>query len=119
MSDPVLVTKVGDVAVVFLQHERLLDETNIRIIGERLIELANSAERPRILVNFEKVDYLSSAVLGKLIAVHKLVGLSKGSLKLCNLKPEIMEIFKVTKLHKVLDIQKDVKSAMNAFKKGR
>ena len=38
-------------------------------------------------------------------------------LKLCSISPEIMEIFKITKLNKTFDIVKDEKAAMDGFSK--
>jgi anti-sigma B factor antagonist len=36
-------------------------------------------------------------------------------MKMCNIRPEIFEVFQITKLNKVFDIRKDEAEAMTAF----
>jgi anti-sigma B factor antagonist len=68
-----------------------------------------------ILLNFTNVEFLSSAALGKLITLDRKVKASKGRMKMCNIRPEIFEVFQITKLNKVFDIRKDEAEAMTAF----
>ncbi|MBL7181965.1 MAG: STAS domain-containing protein, partial [Pirellulales bacterium] len=58
---------------------------------------------------------LSSAALGKLITLDRKVKAGKGRMKMCNIRPEIFEVFQITKLNKVFDIRKDETEAMTAF----
>ncbi|MDA8043592.1 MAG: STAS domain-containing protein, partial [Pirellulales bacterium] len=58
---------------------------------------------------------LSSAALGKLITLDRKVKASKGRMKMCNIRPEIFEVFHITKLNKVFDIRKDETEAITAF----
>ena len=39
----------------------------------------------------------------------------KGRLKMSNIRPEILEVFQITKLNKVFDIRKDEAEAISAF----
>lgn len=68
-----------------------------------------------ILLNFANVEFLSSAALGKLITLDRKVKAAKGRLKMCNIRPEIFEVFQITKLNKVFDIRKDEADAVKAF----
>jgi anti-sigma B factor antagonist len=36
-------------------------------------------------------------------------------MKMCNIRPEIFEVFQITKLNKVFDIRKDETEAITAF----
>lgn len=107
---------VGDVAVVAFVDKRILDEQNIQLIGEQLFALVDEEGRKKILLNFGNVEYLSSAALGKLITMNKKVRGAAGQLKLCNIKPEIYEVFEITKLNKVFQIYDDEASSLEAFK---
>jgi len=93
----------------------VLDRTQIEAIGNELLDLVADGARKKVLINFEDVDYLSSAMLGKLIALHKRLALSKGELKLCGIKASIREVFEITRLDKVFDIYPDRESAIAAF----
>jgi len=110
-----LVENRGTVSVVSFLQFSVLDRAQIDKIGDELISLVEEKNRKKILINFEGVDYLSSTVLGKLIVLHKRVAFKNGQLKLCAIKPSILEVFAITRLDKVFDIYADEKEAMESF----
>jgi anti-sigma B factor antagonist len=61
------------------------------------------------------VEFLSSAALGKLITLDRKVKAHQGRLKLSNIRPEILEVFQITKLHKIFDIRGEEAEAVAAF----
>jgi anti-sigma B factor antagonist len=67
------------------------------------------------LLNFTGVEFLSSAALNKLIILDKKVKAHRGRLKMCGVRPEIAEIFTITRLDRLFDIHDDEKSAREAF----
>lgn len=109
------VDEVSDVAVVRFVDKRILDEQNIQTIGEQLFSLVDDDGKKKILLNFENVEYLSSAALGKLITLNKKVKGTSGQLKMCNIKAEIYEVFEITKLNKVFPIYEDEEAALESF----
>ncbi len=111
-----MVEIAADVTVVFLQDARILDETTVKVIAEELMRLVDNTYKIKLMIEFSNVEYLSSAVLGKLVAIHKKVQEGKGILKLACIKPSIKEVFKITKLDKVFDIHDTHEAAMNSFK---
>jgi anti-sigma B factor antagonist len=60
---------------------------------------------------------MSSAALGMLIRLSKRCKEYKIALKLCNISPDIHQVFTITGLDKVFDIHADAAGAMEAFKK--
>ena len=109
------VSKLGDVTVVKFVDKKILDEANIQELGAELFGLVELDNRKAILLNFGNVEFLSSAALGKLITLDRKVKTHKGRLKLCGIRPEILEVFQITKLNKVFDIRKDEPEAIAAF----
>jgi anti-sigma B factor antagonist len=109
------VEDVGDVTVVNFKDRKILDEQNIQIIGEQLFSLVDEAGRRKILLNFGNVEYLSSAALGKLITLNKKLQGVGGRLILCNIDPQIYEVFEITKLNKLFNIHKEEQAALQAF----
>ena len=75
----------------------------------------DEAGRRKILLNFGNVEYLSSAALGKLITLNKKLQAAGGRLILCNIDPQIYEVFEITKLNKLFNIQKEEQAALQAF----
>lgn len=109
------VEEIGDVTVVNFTDKKILDEQNIQVIGEQLFSLVDEYGRKKILLNFSNVEYLSSAALGKFITLNKKVNASGGKLILCAIDPTIYEVFEITKLNKLFNIQKDEQTALQAF----
>ena len=107
---------VGPVMVVTIMEPRITEPADIREVGEGLMELLERQEKPQIVLDFSKVTYLPSAMIGKLTAMHKTAKKYKGSLKMCSIAPGVHQIFKITKLDKVFEIFPDMNTAMNSFK---
>lgn len=105
----------GGVMVVAFKDSKILDESVIQEIGNELFGLVDKQFRPKMLLDFANVDYLSSAALGKLITLHKRVREKKGDLKFCAIKPKIYDVFRITKLDKIFDIHDDRAKALGSF----
>jgi anti-sigma B factor antagonist len=109
------VEDIGDVTVINFIDKKILDEQNIQIIGEQLFGLVEQEGRRKLLLNFGNVEYLSSAALGKLITLNKKLQGVSGRLILCNIDPQIYEVFEITKLDKFFNIQKEEQAALQSF----
>jgi anti-sigma B factor antagonist len=109
------VSKVGDVTVVRFNDRKILDEAKIIQFGTELFGLVDLDNRKSILLNFDGVEFLSSAALGKLITLDRKVKSHKGRLKMSNIRREIYDVFQVTKLNKVFDIHDGEAEAISAF----
>jgi anti-sigma B factor antagonist len=109
------VETIGDVTVVNFTDKRILDEQNIQVIGEQLFGLVDDQGHKKLLLNFSNVEYLSSAALGKFITLNKKVAGAGGKLVLCAIDPAIYEVFEITRLNKLFNIQKDEQTALQAF----
>jgi anti-sigma B factor antagonist len=90
----------------------------IRAIGNELTKLVDDSSRPRIVVSFKGVDHLSSAALGTLLTVMNRVKAKDGHLRLCDISPQILQIFEITKLNRVLRIEKDLAAAKASLSSG-
>jgi anti-sigma B factor antagonist len=109
------VSEVGGVTVVRFVDRKILDEANIQELGKELFALVEEDNRKSLLLNFANVEFLSSAALGKLITLDKKVRAHGGKLKLCNIRPEIFEVFAITKLNKLFDIKEDEAAGLDSF----
>jgi len=109
------VSEVGDVTVVRFVDRKILDVTNIHELGRELFQLVEEQNKKKLLLNFSAVEFLSSETLGELIKLEKKVKQHSGKLILSNIKPEIYEVFAITRLNKLFDIRDDEAQAMAAF----
>ena len=58
----------------------------------------------KLVFDLEKLDYISSAGLRVLLSTQKIMS-RQGEMEICNVKPEIMEIFEVTGFVDILTIK--------------
>ena len=109
------IDELDDVTIAKFIDKKILDETNIQIIGNQLFGLVDEDGRKKIVLDFTNVEYLSSAALGKLITMDKKVKAAKGLLRLCGIRPEIYEVFAITRLNKLFQIYDDQEKALEGF----
>lgn len=104
---------------VQLDDARLLDEGRIQQVDQELSNAIDASTETRVVLDFTNVQFMASSMLGKLVALHKKVKGYKAKMKLANVAPDILEVFKITRLDKLFDIEKDTEAARKAFlKKG-
>ena len=104
-----------DVKIVSFIENKILDEANITEIGQGLTTLTEMRDHPKLLLDFQNVDHLSSAALGMLINVNAKVKARSGELRLVNIKPQIMEVFQITQVTKLFKIMPDREAALASF----
>jgi anti-sigma B factor antagonist len=109
------VNRVGEVTVVRFRDRKIVEDLSIQELGQEMFQLIDLESRDKLLLNFSTVDFLSSAALGKLITLDKKMKAHGGTLKLSNIRPEIFEVFCITKLNRLFDIKDDEADALAAF----
>jgi anti-sigma B factor antagonist len=105
-------TDSGQVTVVTFNDSKIIDEAEIQEFGQELYDLVERDGRKKIVLNFGHVEFLSSAALGKLIGFDKRVKQNDANLILTNIRPEIYEVFAITKLTKLFTIKDDEADAL-------
>lgn len=103
-APPVSVTEEKDIRIVEFTNNKILDEANIADIGATLNALIDERDRPRLVLDFATVDHLSSAALGMLINANNRIKQRNGQLRLTGIKPQIFEVFRITKLDRLFRI---------------
>ena len=93
-----------DVTFVTFTEEKILDEEQIRELREALEAVIEKNEQKKLILNFANVKFMTSAVLGLLVRVHKKVVELGGTLQLSNLNSNLQRVFEITQLTKVFDI---------------
>lgn len=89
--------------VTFLD-KRILDDRQIRRLQESLEPVIEKNDDGELVVNFANVGFMSSAVLGLLVRVHKRVSERGGQVRLSNLDPSLRKVFEITRLTQIFEI---------------
>ena len=82
-STPALVvTEQKGICICEFTSSKILDESNIKEIGDTLGVLIDGREYPKVLLDFTSVEHLSSAALGMLINANNRLRQRNGQLRL-------------------------------------
>jgi anti-anti-sigma factor len=84
-------------------HHPSLTEANADEFGRELDALARAA-RPDLVLDLAAVEFLSSAVLTRLLGLDRQLRAGGGRLSLVNLRPMVREVFAMTRLDDVLEV---------------
>jgi anti-sigma B factor antagonist len=99
--------------VIEFKTTSLMDPLELEKIGQQLYHLVDAEDNRRVIMDFEKVQYLSSQAIGIVITMHKkLNSLKNSKLVLCAVNPKLMELIKITRLDRILTIKPSQKEAL-------
>ena len=112
----ITVKYVDGVALVsFRETMAMFEGDKVQAVGKELIDLVESRREPKILLNLGNAHFISSAMLAHLVKLHRKIQDAKGRIKLCGLRPVIMDAFKVSRFDKIFEIHPDETSALKKF----
>ncbi|MDA9858184.1 STAS domain-containing protein [Rubripirellula sp.] len=107
----------GEILVVGFTDSKILDSQRIDQVGKELQESIALAAHKKLLINFSGVSFMSSAMITKLVMLNKTCKAQGIALKFSDVSPNVLEVFKITKLNKLFDIQEGEDKAMASFDK--
>jgi anti-sigma B factor antagonist len=111
-----ITTKSKDgILTIYLLVPRLLDQERLEELSKEVFATLDKTTEDLVILDFQKVQSMSSAMLGKLVLIEKKCKELKVKLKLCSIDPEIRKVFKITRLDKLFDIESDEAAARKAF----
>ncbi len=105
MEDQAILTfeTSGPITVGHIDTE-VLDATNVKDFGQEVQKVMEDQPNVHFLLDFAKVNYLSSAALSELIYLYRLSRGNKGDVRLCDVSKQIMTAFEITNLNKMFKI---------------
>ncbi len=110
----------ADVTVVhFAGRHVYLDEDTLYRIHDELLALAEESSTSDVFLDFGNIEYLTSATLGTLVHLHKKLLARGRRLIIGNLLEQIHEVFKLTRLDRLLDLRPMGHKAETAAQSGR
>jgi anti-sigma B factor antagonist len=116
MSSDYLVTRIDKANVIEFRVPSLMDPVQLESIGQNLNKLVDEEDRRILILDFSKVEFLSSQAIGIVIALHrKLSALPHSKLMLCGVNAKLMQLLKITRLDRVLTLKPTQKEAINSL----
>ncbi len=108
----IVIQNMWDVTVVNFEEARLLEAATIESISQELYRLVEKMDRKKLVLDFTKVQYLASAAVGMIMNVHKKSAAIKGLMIVVGLRKELMKVFEIMGLVKVLKFAPNEAEAM-------
>ena len=109
------IQEIGDVTVVRFLDPRVTNPLEIEELGRQLYQVLEFKRGLKLVIDFSPVEFISSAMIGKLISLNRKVKVCKSALRLCNMRREIRDIFHLCNLERVFDIREDQAAAIASF----
>ena len=103
--EPLEVTRNGDRTTARFARLTSLNEYYADQVGKQLLALADAPGTKFVSLDLGNVEYVTSTVLGHLVALHKRLQAAGGRLTLENVRPAVTDILRVTQLDQVLDLR--------------
>ncbi|MBN1985697.1 MAG: STAS domain-containing protein [Prolixibacteraceae bacterium] len=103
------ILKKGNYTLVKVNSDRL-DTNNAPDLKSELIVVHNGGEK-NIILDLSSVIYCDSSGLRAVLVANRLCEDAIGTFILCGLQPDVENLVKISMLHTVLLIAKDVKEA--------
>ena len=100
---------MSDELQILRPHGRL-DSASSPLLEREATSAIDEGAR-RLLIDFERLDYLSSAGLRAALAVAKRMNAAGGRLALCSLKPQVAEVFEISGVDAIIDVHPSAESA--------
>ena len=105
--------KIDDQTVVLLGGR--IDSTAAVEFEEKLIEIIDKGINSMV-VDFQKIQFISSAGLRVLLLAAKKVKPYGGKVILCNMSKDVREVFDISGFSSIFQIHETVKDAISAIK---
>lgn len=108
-------TEDAGVIVVTFLRQQLTDEDNIERLGESLFALLEKDPRSRIVLDLSHLDFVTSAVVGKFITLHRRLHREGGALVICALQSNVRETLRASHLLEYFETADTVEAAKAAL----
>ena len=91
-----ITTEYGiDLTFVTFEDEKILEEAQIRELQKEIEPVIDKNKDNQLVLNFANVRFMTSAMLGLLVRIHKRVGERGGELELRNLDKNLQKLFDI------------------------
>ncbi|MBL7039224.1 MAG: STAS domain-containing protein [Pirellulaceae bacterium] len=103
---------VDDVVVLDVMRGRTPEHAEMQQVAEKLL---GSKAPLRVVVDLSDLDFISSALMARLVALNKRIRAADGRFILCGMQPVVRDAFHDSTLHRVFEIHADQQASFAAL----
>lgn len=117
MSHPhFIIHTIEKFTIIEFRTASLMDSMELEDIGQHIFGLVDEQDKRVIVMDFEKVEYLSSQAIGLVLTMNKKLSTLKNSkLILCGVGERLMQLIKITRLDRILTIKPSQREAVKVL----
>ena len=104
----------GDVAGLVVENENVYPKQS-KEIAAAIHGTVLAAAKPKVLIDLSQVEFMCSAFIGEIVALHKLAEEQGGTLKLCVTGEHVAYTMKLVKLNNIIEIGGDRQELLDSF----
>ena len=109
------IEQFDETLVVRFTQRGLLNEETGYALGKFLGNLVEDQGGQHLVVNFGHVDFISSMIIGRLLALNKQLAARQGRLTLCGVAPYLRDLFELVRLPMLIPIYETEEEALDAL----
>ncbi len=107
-------TNFNDILVVKLKDSERLNSLISEPVKEALLTFFNKPNT-NLVFSLEGINFIDSTGFSVFLSAMKAANNNYGQFKICNVKTDVMEIFKLLQLHHVFEIYDELDSCLKSF----
>jgi len=111
-----LLEQQNEVTVATLRISLLSEDINLEQFGHELFALVEQAGCRKLVVNLKEVQMVTSAGLGKMIALHRKMHRHEGVVAFCHVQPAVEEVLRTSRLITYLTVRPDIAGAVESLR---
>ncbi len=106
--------KINDILVVKFDK---IDRFNALITEPVKEDLKSFYNRSgvKLVLNLEGIRFIDSSGFGVFLSIMKTANNNQGQFKICNIAPEVMELFKLLQLHNIFELYETLDQCIKSF----
>jgi anti-sigma B factor antagonist len=105
----------GEVLIVRFDAPAIGAAANLEQLGHDLRDIILQKQPSRMVIDFTRVSFFSSQMLGLLVDVWRRLKDCGGTVVISGINPNLTRVFRITSLDKVFDFYPDTETALKAL----
>lgn len=105
----------GEVTIISLDAAAISTLEADSIAGS-LREVIDQQHPQKVVIDFSRVRFLSSMMLGLLVDIWRRMKEYGGRIRICSIDPQLTRVFRITHLDRIFEFSEDLESALEAIK---
>ncbi len=106
--------KINDVIVVKFNEADRFNALIVEPVKEQLKSFFNNPNA-KLVLDLEGIKFIDSSGFGVFLSIMKTANSNHGQFKICNIKKEVYDLFKLLQLHNVFDIYETQSECLKSF----